>query len=107
MKRITQMLGLAMRAGCVVTGEERVVQKIRSGQAKLVLIANDAGFHTKKKLTDKTNYYDVPLLNYFDRRTLGQALGKGERVTVAVTDTGFAAQLLKLSQLYSGGGACD
>lgn len=107
MKQVTQMLGLAMRAGCVVTGEERVVQTIRSGQAKLVLIANDAGFNSHKKLTDKSRYYEVPLLNHFDRQTLGHALGKGERVAVAVTDKGFAAQLLKLSQLYSGGEACD
>lgn len=97
--QLTQMLGLAMRAGFVVTGEERVVQSIRSGQAKLVFIANDAGFNTNKKLTDKASYYDVPLLNHLDRRTLGHALGKGERVAVAVIDHGFAGKLLKLSQL--------
>lgn len=107
MKRFTQLLGLAMRAGYIVTGEERVVQKIRSGQADLVLIASDASKNTAKKLTDKSSYYKVPHLNCLDRQTLGQALGYGERVAVAVTNKGFATQLLKLSQLYSGGDACD
>lgn len=99
MERVTQMLGLAMRAGCVVTGEERVVQSIRSGQAKLVFIANDAGKNTYKKLSDKASSYEVPVLKSFDRQTLGKAIGKGERVTAAVTEAGFAAQLFKLSQL--------
>jgi len=39
----------------------------------------------------------VPVVTSFDRATLGHAIGKGERVAVAVTDNGFANQLLKLS----------
>lgn len=97
MNRATQLLGLAMRAGCVVTGEERVLQAIRRGQASLVFIATDAGKNTKKTLSDKARYYGVPVLTSFDRATLGHAIGKGERVAVAVTDNGFAKQLLKLS----------
>ena len=105
MNRVTQMRGLAMRAGCIVTGEERVIQSIRSGKAKLVFIASDAGKNTKKAISDKSRTYEVPVVNKFDRQTLGQAIGKGERVTVAVNESGFADQLLKLSQLYSGGEA--
>lgn len=99
MNRAMQLLGLAMRAGYVVTGEERVLRSIRSDEANLVLIATDAGKNTRKTLVDKARTYDVPIIHRFDRHTLGKAIGKGDRVAVAVNEAGFAAQLLKLSQL--------
>lgn len=99
MNRVMQMLGLAMRAGYVVTGEERIIRSIRSDESKLVFIATDAGKNTKKTLVDKARTYNVPIIQVFDRHTLGKAIGKGDRVAVAVNEAGFAAQLLKLSQL--------
>lgn len=103
MNPVTQLLGLAMRAKCVVTGEERVVQSIRAGKAKLVFVAKDGGKRTKKKLFDKANTYGVPLIDHLNRTTLGHAVGKGERVAVAVIEPGFAAKLLDLSKRYFGG----
>ncbi|WP_054949867.1 L7Ae/L30e/S12e/Gadd45 family ribosomal protein [Numidum massiliense] len=105
MKQLTNMLGLAMRAGYIVSGEEQVVQKMRRGQARLVFLASDAGMQTAKKITDKAATNCVPVLRLLDRGQLGGAIGKGERVVVALTEVGFARQLLKLSQLYSGGDA--
>jgi len=91
-----QMLGLAMRARKIVTGEDQVVQAIRSRQAKLVLLAGDASANTAKKVTDKCQYYAVPLVTLADRYQLGQAIGKEARVTMAVTDAKFAEQLQHL-----------
>ncbi len=89
-------LGLAMRAGKLVSGEETVLKAVRSGEAKLVVLAEDASDNTEKKLTDKCGSYDVPLVIGFTRYELGGAVGKPERVMFAVTDHGFA-------QLISGG----
>ena len=55
--RLLNMLGLAMRAGKLVTGEEAVVKEIRSQNAKLVFVAQDAGKNTHKKIQDKSTYY--------------------------------------------------
>ncbi|XID96097.1 YlxQ family RNA-binding protein [Paenibacillaceae bacterium WGS1546] len=83
-------LGLATRAGKLVSGEEVVMKAIRSGDAKLVLLAEDASDNTRKKIQDKCNSYRVPLLVGFTRFELGAAVGKPERVLFAVTDRGFA-----------------
>ncbi|WP_019003803.1 L7Ae/L30e/S12e/Gadd45 family ribosomal protein [Cohnella laeviribosi] len=83
-------LGLAMRAGKLVTGEEFVLKAIRSGDAKLVLLAGDASELTRKKVEDKCGSYNVPLLIGYTRYELGGAVGKPERVLFAVTDRGFA-----------------
>ncbi|THF81225.1 L7Ae/L30e/S12e/Gadd45 family ribosomal protein [Cohnella fermenti] len=83
-------LGLAMRAGKLVSGEEIVLKAIRSGEARLVLLAGDASDNTKKKVADKCESYKVELLIGFTRFELGGAVGKPERVLFAVTDKGFA-----------------
>ncbi|AEI44296.1 YlxQ family RNA-binding protein [Paenibacillus mucilaginosus] len=88
-------LGLAMRAGKVITGEDMVIESVRHGEAKLVIIAEDASAGTYKKVNDKCSYYQVPLHQFGRREQLGASIGKEARVVLAVTDAGFARMLLK------------
>lgn len=83
-------LGMAMRAGKVVTGDEIVLKAIRTGKAKLVIIAGDASDNTKKKFNDKCHSYEVNLFITHDRASLGRAIGKLDRVVLAVTDVQFS-----------------
>lgn len=83
-------LGMAMRAGKLATGDEIVLKAVRANKAKLVIIAGDASDNTKKKFRDKCTSYDVPLMEVYDRVSLGRAIGKAERVVLAVTDVQFA-----------------
>lgn len=83
-------LGLAQRANKIVSGEESVLQSIRSKKAKLVIVAEDASGNTLKMMRDKCKYYDVPLLNAGRREELGAFIGKRERVVIGVLDQGFA-----------------
>ncbi|WP_048602459.1 L7Ae/L30e/S12e/Gadd45 family ribosomal protein [Rubeoparvulum massiliense] len=87
---ILQLLGLAQRARKVISGETVVLSALSSGDVQLVFLASDAGQSTKKRMEDKTTYYQIPLLVCFHRGELGRAIGKEERVVVAITDPGFA-----------------
>ncbi|MCP3762032.1 YlxQ family RNA-binding protein [Domibacillus sp. A3M-37] len=89
-------LGLANRAGKLITGEEMAVKEIQRGNAKLVLLSEDASRNTEKKITDKAAFYKVPVCRVENREVLGQAIGKEARVVVAVTDAGFAKKLKTL-----------
>ncbi|EST13036.1 YlxQ family RNA-binding protein [Sporolactobacillus laevolacticus] len=88
------LLGLAQRAGKVSSGEETVLRMIRQGKAKAVILSADASQRTKKTIGNKCSYYHVPLLTVPDREVLGQAIGQPSRVIIAVTDSGFAGQLI-------------
>lgn len=92
----SSLLGLAYRARKVITGEELVIKEVRSGKAKLVLLSNDASANTEKKITDKCSYYNVPIEKVANREQLGHAIGKDERVVLAVLDEGFAKKLKTL-----------
>ncbi|MGG0738039.1 YlxQ family RNA-binding protein [Niallia taxi] len=90
------LLGLANRARKITSGEELTVKEIRSGNAKLILLSEDASQNTAKKIMDKSNSYNVPVKMVPDREMLGQSIGKEARVVVAVLDNGFAKKLLTL-----------
>ncbi len=88
-------LGLAMRAGKVVSGEFMTENAIREGRARLVIVAADASAGTKKKFNDSCKYYKVPIYISSDKETLGHSLGKKERASLAVIDEGFAGAIRK------------
>ena len=87
-----QLLGLAARARKLATGEQ-VLANIRSKQAKLVIIAQDASANTKKKYQDKCSFYEVPYCFAESSVDLSHAIGQSNRMVVAVLDSGFAAKI--------------
>jgi len=95
-EKLLQMLGLAMRARKLISGEDSVIQAVRSGKAKLVLLATDASANTVKKVTDKCRYYAVSCHTVCNRYELGRAIGKEGRVVLAVTDENFADSIRRL-----------
>lgn len=95
-EKLAQMLGLTMRARKLISGEEQVLNAVRSGKARLVLLAADASANTAKKVTDKCRHYEVSCHTVSDRYELGRAIGKEARVVVAVTDANLAENIQRL-----------
>ena len=54
-------LGLAEKAGRVMSGELMTEKAVRSGKAKLVFVASDSSDNTKKKFTNLCDHYNVPV----------------------------------------------
>jgi len=87
---VYQLLGLARRAGAVVHGTEAVRESIRSGEAKLVLLAGDAARGQLDKVQRTLAGRAVPRASVGDRAGLGAALGVGPITAVAVTSDSLA-----------------
>lgn len=92
---VLRMIGMAMKAGSVVSGEFMTERAVKSGKACLVVIAQDVSENTRKKFRNKCEFYEVPLREYFTKEELGHSLGKEFRASLAVTDEGFAQAILK------------
>lgn len=56
------MLGLAMKAGKVSSGEFATEQAVKSGSAYLVILAETASANTQKKFRNMCAYYKVPCI---------------------------------------------
>jgi ribosomal protein L7Ae-like RNA K-turn-binding protein len=95
-QKITSLLGLAQKAGKIVSGELAVEKAVKSGQAKIVIMATDCSEATKKGYRDMTTYYNVELYETFSKEELGACIGKVYRAAVAIIDAGFSTAVKKL-----------
>ncbi|ALX47470.1 YlxQ family RNA-binding protein [Lentibacillus amyloliquefaciens] len=95
-ERYLNIVGLAYRARKCSVGEETIVKDIQKKRAKLILLANDIGAQTRKKITDKCKSYNIPFEEVDDRITLAHAIGKSQTVAVAILDAGFATKIKSL-----------
>ena len=93
--RVLSMLGLAMKAGKLTSGEFMTETSVKSRQSKLVIVAEDASNNTKKNFSDMCTYYHVPLIVFGTKTEIGAAIGKEFRASVSINDEGFAAALKK------------
>lgn len=89
------MLGLAKRAGKIVSGESGCKDSIRFGSSYLVIIAQDTGPNTLKNITDSCKFYDVPYYTIGTIEANGHAVGNSFNAVLSVTDEGFAKAIEK------------
>jgi len=95
MKKVLSYLGLAQRAGMLVSGEFMVERALKDGDAKVVIIGMDASENTTKKFINACDFRSVPYRVCSSKEELGHAIGKEIRVVCAVIDNGFAQAILK------------
>ena len=81
--KVLSLISLATKAGRCASGEFMTEGQTKSGRASLVVVAEDASDNTKKKFRDMC------------KDTLGHAMGKQFRASLAILDEGFAKGILK------------
>lgn len=97
--RALMMLGIAAKAGKIVSGEFSTENAVKSAKAYLVITASDASENTTKKFRDMTDFYQIPLLVYGTKESLGGSIGKDYRSSVAVTDERLAQAVQQKIQM--------
>jgi len=100
------MLGLTLRAGKLVCGEQAVHELCSTGRARCIFLANDAGDNTVKKVERYAESSSLPILILSeDKMILGRALGRKTCAVCAISDIGMAAaavqKLAALDESYT------
>ena len=88
------LVGLAAKAGKVVSGEFATEKAVKTQKAFLVIIAQDASENTKKNFYDMCRYYRVPIYTIGSKEELGRAIGKEYRASLALTDENFSRAII-------------
>ncbi|MCR5704602.1 MAG: ribosomal L7Ae/L30e/S12e/Gadd45 family protein [Eubacterium sp.] len=96
MNKIFSMVGLATRAGKTVAGEFSVEKAVKQRKAKLVIVSTEASDNTKKLFRNKCEYYQVPYVEYGEKKELGSATGNKERTSIAILDSEFGKSIIQL-----------
>lgn len=93
--KVLSLLGLAARGRNLVSGEFSTEKAVKEGRARLVIVGGDASDNTKKMFTNMCDFYHVPIFFYTTKEILGKSIGREMRASVAVTDQGLAAGIMK------------
>ena len=93
--KVLSLIGLATKAGRISSGEFSAEKAVKEGKAALVIVATDASDNTHKKFRNMCTYYKVPLYFFGAKDSLGHAIGKEVRASLAVLDEGFAKAMVK------------
>jgi ribosomal protein L7Ae-like RNA K-turn-binding protein len=94
--RIYSFLGLAAKAGKLLSGDETCERAIKAGKAQLVLVSGDASGNTLKKFTDMCNFRGIQLKLFGEKEKIGRYIGKDIRSVVVITEIGFAKRLIEM-----------
>lgn len=89
------LLGLAMRAGKVMTGVDATRRGVASNEVRLVLFARDASEAQLGKIRGLLQHRDIPVRWVSGRDALGRALGEGPLAAVGIKGSSFATRLLE------------
>ena len=93
--KVFSMIGLAAKAGKVVSGEFSVEKAVKASQAYFVIVAEDASENTKKSFRNSCTFYKVPYVCFGKKEELGHWVGKAQRASICILDEGFAKSIMK------------
>lgn len=94
-KEVLNIIGLANRAGFIVSGEDAIKKALPKNKLKIVFVANDASSRTIDQFLKKCYFYKVNCSIDFSSLELSMALGKPRKI-VGLTDQGFYVSVERL-----------
>lgn len=106
-KKLYSFLGMAMKAGKLLSGEDACERALKAGKIQLVIVAQDSSNNTKKKFTDMCSHRNVEIRFFGEKELIGRYIGKEIRSVIAVLDQGFANRMIEMMNcigLEFGGG---
>jgi len=72
------MIGLAMKAGKVASGEFSTEKAVKERKAYMVIVADDSSDNTKKNFKNMCEFYKVPIYFFSNKEELGHAIKNSE-----------------------------
>ena len=91
-------IGMANRAGKLVTGIEGCIKAIRAEAVNLVVLSEEASENTRKKIKNACNYRNVTCMEYGKGGMLGKMTGKTHRIVIGVRDKNLSKLILSKMQ---------
>ncbi len=95
LQKLKTLIGFASKSGNISIGQEQVLRAIRSGKACLLIVAEDVSDGSKKKLKNKSKFYEIEYIELMHRDELSKCIGKVSKTCITINDKGFAESIKK------------
>lgn len=87
------LLGLSLRAGKLIHGDENVEKAIKRDKIRVIILAKDVSDTTKERYHRFAQEYQVPLCDSYTREEISHAINKA-RAICGIADKGLAKLFL-------------
>lgn len=110
-RQLMSLLGLARKAGDIVTGFAKVEAALARAELHLLLAAQDGAQDGRKKLANRATREGVTIYAGLTADELGMAFGRANVIHAGATNAGWAARILedaeRLTKFSSGDDGMD
>lgn len=93
-QKLLNLLGLSMRAGYLVSGEDNVITEMRKGKVKIVFVASDSSLKTIDNFKRKCYFYKVDVCFSYSSTELSASVGKMRKI-IGLKDKNMYAEIKK------------
>ncbi|MBE5806517.1 MAG: 50S ribosomal protein L7ae [Clostridiales bacterium] len=93
--KILGLLGLARRAGKIVSGADAVKEAYMKKKLKLVILSEDASERTKSNFYNLIDRQFVNICEFSTMDELGHIIGKTPKAVIGIKDINFAKEIIK------------
>ena len=96
MNKIYGILGIAAKAGKIISGFDSINDAAKKKQVNLIIVSEDASEKTIKEMRFTCDKYEIPLVVFGTIDENSHAIGKKNRATIGICDLGLANRFLEL-----------
>lgn len=96
MDRIYGILGIAAKAGKVISGFDSIKEGAERKKLNLIILAHDTSDKTKKEMKFICDKYQIPLVIFGSIEGNSHSIGKRNRAILGICDSGFSKRFLEL-----------
>lgn len=94
--KVYGLLGIASKAGKIISGTDIILESLEKNKVKLVIIAEDASCKTIKNMKYYCDKKNVEVIIYGNIEENSKSIGKHNRATIGVLDKNLADAIKKL-----------
>lgn len=94
--KICGLLGIATKAGKVVAGTDACLEKIKKGEIKLIIVAQDASDRTKDTFKQEAKKYNVEIYEVLSIDEISKAIGKVNKAVIGIKEIGLSNKIISI-----------
>lgn len=99
--KLCGLIGLATKAGRIVSGTDACLEAMQKEKVNLVLIAQDSSNRTKTTFKQEAQKYNIAIYEVLSIEKMSKAMGKVNKAVIGIKDVGFSN---KMKNIINGGG---
>jgi len=96
LNKIYGILGIAAKAGKIISGFDSINDAAKRKQVSLIIVSKDASEKTEKEMRFTCCKYGIPIVIFGTIEENSHAIGKKNRATIGICDIGLANKFLEL-----------